>query len=288
MLKLTLTTLLLTFCCLTTHAETSVWKVNHGEEVIYIGGTVHLLRNSDFPLPAEFDIAYRNSSRIFFETDIAALSAPSTQEKMFVSMIAKPGHTIDKLISPDTMEKLTSAASKRGMDFNTLIRFKAGMIVTMLQISELMRLGVTLEGVDTHFNARAIQDHMPAGELETLEVQISFLSRMGEGKEEEFIRLSLRDLDKIELMYDKLILAWRNGDRKQLDTLLINEMKRDFPEVYEQLLVQRNNNWLPKIKNMFKEPGTEYVLVGVGHLVGPDGILQHLEKQGYNVTHVSE
>jgi uncharacterized protein YbaP (TraB family) len=52
--------------------------------------------------------------------------------------------------------------------------------------------------------------------------------------------------------------------------------------------VQRNNNWLPKIKNMLKEPGTEYILVGVGHLIGPDGILTRLEKDGYKVDQISK
>ena len=287
MIKFVLTSLALTFGCLTAQAETSVWKVSLEEESIYIGGTVHLLRDSDFPLPAEFYIAYRNSDRIFFETDIAALSEPATQGKVINSMMAETGHSIDKLLRAETMDKLSNAVSQRGLNFDSLMSFKASMIVTVLQMTELRRLGVTLEGVDSYFNERAVQDGMPVGELETVEEQLSFLSEMGEGKEEEFVRLSLRDLDKLKPMYEKLIAAWRNGDRKQLETLFISEMKQDFPEIYQQLLVQRNNNWLPKIKNMFKEPGTEYILVGAGHLIGPDGILQHLEKEGYSVTQVS-
>ncbi|WP_028865823.1 TraB/GumN family protein [Psychromonas aquimarina] len=286
MFKFVLKTLALTFCSLTVQAESSVWKVSLGEESIYIGGTVHLLRHSDFPLPPEFDIAYKNSDRIFFETDIAALSDPEAQGKLLKSMTAAPGSRIDKLLSPETMEKLSDAVSQRGMNVNSLMSFKASMIVTVLQMTELKRLGVNIEGVDAYFHERAVADGMPVGELETLEQQLSFLSKMGEGKEEEFVRSSLHDLDELKSMYEGVVSAWRNGDRKQLEALFISEMKQDFPEVYEQLLVQRNNNWLPKIKSMFKEPGTEYILVGAGHLIGPDGILQRLEKEGYKVTQV--
>jgi uncharacterized protein YbaP (TraB family) len=288
MIKFVLATLAITFFSLTVQAKTSIWKVSLGGDKIYIGGTVHLLRDSDFPLPPEFDVAYKNSERIFFETDINALSTPAAQEKLLKSMTAEPGHRIDKLLSADTMKKLTDEVSKRGMDVNSLMPFKANMIVTVLLMSELRRLDVTLEGVDAYFNERAVKDGMPIGELETIELQLSFLSKIGEGKEEEFVRSSLHDLGKLKSMYEKLILAWRNGDRKQLESLVISEMKQDFPEVYEQLLVKRNNNWLPKITNMLKEPGTEYILVGVGHLIGPDGILTRLEKEGYKVDQVGE
>jgi uncharacterized protein YbaP (TraB family) len=286
MLKHCLISVLLTAYSLTSQAETSVWKVSKGQETVYIGGTVHLLRSTDFPLPGEFDIAYHNSDRIFFETDMTALSDPSTQQKLAIAMIAEPGHTVDKLLTPETLEQLADAAAKRGLDLNALMPFKASMIMMILEVSELQRMGLTVEGVDAYFNERAIQDAMPTDELETLAVQLEFLSRMGEGNEEEFVQLSLRDLDKLEGLYDEIILAWRNGDRKQLGALFISDMKQDFPEVYGQLLAQRNSNWLPIIHNMFEEPGTEYVLVGAAHLIGPDGLLQRLEKQGYEVAQV--
>jgi uncharacterized protein YbaP (TraB family) len=287
MLKYCLIGVLLTAYSLAAQAETSVWKVSKGGEAIYIGGTIHLLRNTDFPLPGEFDLAYNDSDRVFFETDMTALLDPSTQQKLAIAMTAEPGHTVDKLLTPQTMERLADAAAKRGLDLNALMPFKASMIMMMLEVLELQRMGLTVEGVDVYFNERATQDGVPTEELETLEVQISFLSNMGEGNEEEFVKLSLRDLDNLEGLYNKILQAWRTGDRKQLDALFISDVKQDFPEVYEQLLVQRNSNWLPIIHNMFEEPGTEYVLVGTAHLIGPDGLLQRLEKKGYDVAQVT-
>ena len=38
-------------------AETSVWKVSKGSDYLYVAGTVHLLPESAFPLPAEFAAA---------------------------------------------------------------------------------------------------------------------------------------------------------------------------------------------------------------------------------------
>jgi uncharacterized protein YbaP (TraB family) len=60
-------------------------------------------------------------------------------------------------------------------------------------------------------------------------------------------------------------------------------MKRDYPQLYKALLVDRNKKWLPKVEAYFKTEKREFVLVGVGHLVGADGVLAALEKKGYRV-----
>ena len=288
MIKFILTILTLSLCSFSVQAETSVWKVSLGESVVYFAGTVHLLRDSDFPLPPEFDVAYSNSDRLVFETDIGALSTPVGQEKLFKSMTAASGQRVDQLLSAETMKKLSDEIAVRGMDINSLMQFKASLIIMILQMTDLNRLGVTLEGVDSYYNKLAIKDKKLVVGLETLDEQFSFLSAMGEGKEEQFVHSSLNDLDKQMTTYEKLIVAWRNGDRQKLDGLIVSEMKADYPEVYEQLLVQRNNNWFPKIKALFEEPGTEYILVGAGHLVGEQGILSRLENEGYKVTQLDK
>ena len=53
-------------------ADSSVWKVQSDDSVLYIGGTCHVLRESDFPLPEEFQKAYEASATLVFETDIKA------------------------------------------------------------------------------------------------------------------------------------------------------------------------------------------------------------------------
>ena len=63
-------------------ADAPVWRVTDGESTVYLGGTVHLLRPSDYPLPEEFDQAYEGSSELFFETDISSMNDLSVQAQM--------------------------------------------------------------------------------------------------------------------------------------------------------------------------------------------------------------
>ena len=54
----------------TVYAQSSVWKVSKGEKQLYIGGTIHMLSQSDYPLPTEFEEAYDRSKIVVFETNL--------------------------------------------------------------------------------------------------------------------------------------------------------------------------------------------------------------------------
>ncbi len=60
-------------------------------------------------------------------------------------------------------------------------------------------------------------------------------------------------------------------------------MMEDYPQVYRSLLVERNNNWLPKIERLISQPEQKFILVGALHLVGEDGLLKQLKNKGYQV-----
>jgi hypothetical protein len=51
MKKILLGMALVLLICTPSWAESSVWKIQKDNSVMYLGGTFHLLRPSDFPLP---------------------------------------------------------------------------------------------------------------------------------------------------------------------------------------------------------------------------------------------
>ena len=67
--------------CLGTEAQAAsacVWKVTRPDgKTAYLGGSVHALRESDYPLPAAYLRAFDASSRIAFEVDARALKESS-------------------------------------------------------------------------------------------------------------------------------------------------------------------------------------------------------------------
>ena len=266
-----------------TLADTSVWEVTSGNNTVYLGGTVHLLRPSDYPLPPEFDEAYANSSQIYFETDISSMSDMSVQAQMLQQLTYSDERTLKSVLSEEAYTALSVHTARLGLPMMMMEKFKPGMIISTLQVLDFQRMGFTPQGVDMHFNSRAVADGKFIGQFETIQEQIGFLAAMGEGNESEFILLSLQDLEDTDTLISKMVDAWRTGDTDALSELFVEEMREEAPELYESLLLQRNRNWLPDIETMLTTQATEFVLVGAAHLVGPEGLVEMLADKGYTV-----
>jgi uncharacterized protein YbaP (TraB family) len=265
-------------------ADAPVWRATDGESTVYLGGTVHLLRPEDYPLPEEFDQAYEGSSELFFETDISSMNDPSVQAEMLQQLTYSDGRTLKDVLGTEAYAALETYTAGVGMPLMMLEQFKPGMIVSTLQVLEFQRMGFTPQGVDAFFNTQALTDGKTVGALETLDEQISFLAAMGEGNESEFIMMSLEDLDSTANLMGEMIGAWRAGDSEALRTLFVDDMLERAPVVYDSLLRQRNLRWIPQIEAMFDDPEIEFVLVGTAHLVGVDGIVELLRARGYAVS----
>mgnify|MGYP000052715766 CR=1 FL=1 len=262
-------------------ADTSVWRVSNGEATLYLAGTVHLLRESDYPLPPEYDQAYREADALVFEVDLDAMEDLSIQARLLAEMTYNDGRTLREVLNQEAYQALEAYASEVGMPMALMQTFKPGMIVATMQIFEFQKMGFTPEGVDAHFNVRANEDGKPVLGLETLEEQIAFLASMGEGNESEFMLSSLRDLEGIEESMEGMISAWRSGDTELLESMFVTEMREQAPQVYETLLRSRNLNWVPPLIEMLGDEDIEFVLVGAAHLVGEDGLLTLLGQEGY-------
>lgn len=264
-------------------AQSSVWVATKDSQNVYLGGTVHLLRPSDFPLPAPFETAYDAAAQLYFETDIAGLSDMSVQVRLMQELTYKGDQSLRTVLDDSTYQALSDHLATIGIQMQMFEKFKPGLLVSTLQVFEFQKLGFTPQGVDAYFNTRAIGDGKALGELEPIDAQIGYIGQMGVGNESEFIRLSLEDLDELDESMTQMLGAWRSGDDELLDTLFVRDMKEGYPELYDSLLVQRNLNWMPIIESMFNDADTEFVLVGAAHLVGEDGLLNLLRNKGYAI-----
>jgi uncharacterized protein YbaP (TraB family) len=84
---------------------------------------------------------------------------------------------------------------------------------------------------------------------------------------------------------DDIVKAWRRGDVDALARML-RESFRDFPSLGSRLIGVRNRNWLPKIENYLRSGHTYFVVVGAGHMGGPDGLLAMLRARGYKTEQI--
>ena len=266
-------------------AESSVWKVSKGEQSLYIGGTCHVLRAADYPLPAEFDLAYAAADTLVFEIDPAAAQEPAFAMQLLAKASYTDGRSLKSVLSEEAYQALAAQGAKSGLPIEVLNGIKPGMVMMMLMMQELTKAGVSQEGVDMHYHALGLKDNKPVKSLETPDFQIELITTLGEGMENELVLYGLKDLSHMKELFQELIAAWRAGNLAQIESLFLSDM-RDYPELYAKMLADRNQRWIPQIEAYLKSPEIEFVLVGVAHAAGDDGILHLLEAQGYTIDQV--
>jgi uncharacterized protein len=265
------------------YAETSLWRVSKGNNQIYIGGTVHLLGKSDYPLPDEFEQAFREIDLLVLEADLDALSKPKVQAQLVRRLTYSNGATLKDEVKPKTFKALERYCKANNLTITAMQKMKPAMVVLTLTIVELKRLGLADAGVDQFFLEKAKSKGKKITGLETAETQINTLENMGKGHENELILSTLKELKKTPEFMGEMKKAWRIGNLADLEKIGIKTMRTEFPELNKILLTNRNNAWLPKIKAMLGTPERELILVGALHLAGEEGVLAQLKKQGFVV-----
>ena len=95
-----------------------------GAHKVYIGGTIHVLSQSDYPLPAEFDRAYSQSDQLVFETSISEVNSPEFQMKMMQRMTLTNGQQLRDVISPEAYTALGAYCISRGIPLANMAQFK--------------------------------------------------------------------------------------------------------------------------------------------------------------------
>ncbi|WP_347329954.1 TraB/GumN family protein [Marinimicrobium locisalis] len=265
------------------NAATTLFEVSKGEQRILLGGTIHLLHPSEFSdLPAEFDAAYEEADELYLEADMTKLQDPAFGQKMMQMMLYPPGKTLSSELSPEVWEALSTYSEKNEFPIQQYMGFDPALVSLMMTVAIAQKKGIQ-EGLDAHYFTKAKADNKPTGELESPEDVLGYMEAMTGHDGDKLIRATLRDLRKFDEMMETIVAAWKGGDMKALYRDLGKPMKAEAPEMYQTLMVERNEDWLPVIKGLFEDEDLELVLVGSLHLAGEHSLLKQLEEAGYQV-----
>ncbi|WP_282146380.1 TraB/GumN family protein [Alteromonas stellipolaris] len=281
--------LLLTSCVvgLTTPAfSASVFKVSNGENTLYIGGTLHLLSESDYPLPDAYNTAYQQSETLVFETDLDALETQEFAQSMMKQLTYSQGNSLANDLSEETLANLSAHMEARGLSLSNFMMYKPAFLSITLSMIELQIMGLTSEGVDKHFFNRGKNDNKTILWLESPEQQLSFIQKMGNGDEDAFIQYTLEDVETLPQVLPKMKSSWKAGDIDKMYEESMADFKSEYPDIFDTLLSSRNKAWMQFLVEALATKTTEFVLVGALHLPGELGVLNMLEQQGFDVEKV--
>jgi len=98
----------------------------------------------------------------------------------------------------------------------------------------------------------------------------------------------LDDLSHMKKDLDEMHELWRKADDKSLFDKMAGELQKKYPKLYQNINVDRNKAWLPKLDALLKDNDQDDILVVVGsmHLLGKDGVVNMLKEKGYKVERI--
>jgi len=269
-------------------AETSVWKVKGPKATVYLAGSCHVLRQSDYPLPAAFEQAYARVRRVVFEAPLGEMEKPEYVQKLMMVAIYMDGTTLKDHLSPAVYARAEQFCSKRGYPFVQYQMFRPWMLSMTLTLNELQRIGVGAEhGVDQYFYLRAVNDGKSVDALETVDEQIGFMSKLDGGMGNDQVNETIDDLSLLENRITDILQAWRKGDDGGIEAFSLQELKK-YPHLYSTLILDRNKKWLKKIETLIRGGSDTLVIVGVAHLAGKDSVVDLLRQRGYKILKLQD
>jgi hypothetical protein len=264
-------------------SKSCLWVVETTSNKVFLMGSLHVLKSSAYPLAAEIDRAYASSQRLVFETNLGAMMEPAIQAKMMELGVYPEGQDLFQNISGTTRKNLEKKLQDLGLPSAYFSRFKPWFLAITLTTLELQRLGFNpLYGIDLHFYTKARADEKELAYLESVEYQLNLLGKMNAQDQKSFLAQTLKDLDISAQLADDMMTAWQHGEADDLYELLFESFE-DHPGIEDRLLTRRNKDWLPQIEKMLKTPKITMVIVGAGHLIGPEGLVELLKQKGYKV-----
>ena len=260
-----------------------MWRISDGGHMLYLVGSVHVLRKQDYPLPVELESAYAASDGLVEEIDLGQFDPQSAQVEMMERGSYPAGQSLKTTLPPKLYADVEAEAKRRGVDMGLLDGMRPWMAGIALADSQLVRAGYDSSlGVDVHFSNEAHAGGKPVQGLEEADFQLGLLADLPEAAQEALLRQSLQDAKGFDADMQKMLDAWHTGDAAALEKMLKQDFA-DYPEIYQPVMVQRNRAWYPKLTQLLKSGKQYFVVVGALHLVGPDGLLAQFRKAGYKI-----
>lgn len=288
-MKQLLPLLILSLCCACARADAPkplLWKVSDADNSVYLLGSFHLLKGSDYPLAASTDAAFADAEKLVFEVPPAELEDPTLPTRFFKAGLRGDGVTLQASLPPKTWRKLEAYGPANGLPVASLQTLEPWLVSLLVSSIEMKKQGLDKDlGLDKHFSAMAIKSGKPTQGLETSDEQIALFDGMSPAEQLALLQDTLDELDNSAKRIEELHALWRAGDSQKLFDKTGSEMKTKYPSLYARVNTDRNRAWLPQVQKLLDAHKSDDILIVVGslHLLGSDGLVAMLKAKGYTV-----
>lgn len=246
----------------------------------YIYGTIHIICKDDFVMNEATKQKFSETQQVYLELD---MDDPKMMPEMMKSMYMTDGSTIKNLLSEADYQKVNQF-------FKDSLKTNIGMmdkmkpfVLSSMTIPKL--ISCPSQSYEETFVKMAKAENKELLGLETVEDQFGAIDKMGMKKQANMMLVKMiENWNEGKQTLKQMITDYKNQD---VEALLddMSKSKSSDANFQEDLLVTRNQNWIPKIQKITKEKPT-FFAVGAGHLGGKKGVIALLRNEGFTVKAV--
>src|SRR5277367_6319786 len=137
----------------------SLWELHGKHNTVYILGSIHVLRPSDYPLsPAVLD-AYSSAKALFMEVNLQEIDSQQMQSELLASALLPAGKTLPEILGKQRYDRAGALARDVGVELSTFDQFAPWFAAEAISVMQLTQLGFDPQsGVEMYFLERARAD----------------------------------------------------------------------------------------------------------------------------------
>ncbi|MEM9207858.1 MAG: TraB/GumN family protein [Pseudomonadota bacterium] len=257
-----------------------LWQIDGDSNRVYLLGSVHLLREEDYPLPSRIDAVYDDAEKIIMELDLDDLDEARAQALVTELGSIANGASLADLLGEDAFSQASALAAEINIPLQMLATVEPWLAAITIEQLMLQRIGFNpAYGIESYFVSKATGDGKDIAGLEDIADQLGLLDALSAEAQSSLLLQTLSEAGDIAATMDSLIQAWRRGDVSYLEANILADMQA-FPELYEAIVVGRNRNWVDSIEALLDDEDDYLIVVGALHLVGEDSVPAMLSERG--------
>ncbi len=262
--------------------NTLLWKIsgNDLEQPSYLYGTYHLLCPDDLQFSETVKNAVNQSSQVVLELDF---DDPGIMQELQKGMFLDGGKTAKDYLDEDQFALVSDFfTNEMNMPFKRLSAVKPFFLSSM---TVAYYLDCQPASPEMQFANLAGEQKKEVIGLETVEEQIGFIDGIPLEDAAKMLVMGIEDRDEMDAMTDEMVATYLRGDINKIQAIIDDYMADDYSDINHELIVSRNEAWIPKIVEIIGETPS-FIAFGAGHLPGEKGVIELLRKEGYTVDPV--
>jgi len=270
-----------------------LWKIHRdGAEPSYLFGTMHLSDERIVKLPKRAEEAFDAADTVIIETtDVLDQSIVMREFASRADLMMFPaGESLTDHLTDAQQEELSSWLEERGVPFQSIIKMKPWMILSMASqpSCEVSRQAKGAKILDIVLAERAkAADKYIAG-LESLAEQFEALNAFSTDVQLRALLSTAALGDKMDDIMETLTSLYVAGETGMFTPAVLQLVPHDpvelddYTQFEERVVIMRNHVMAERAEDYLNE-GRAFIAVGALHLPGPEGLIELLRKAGWTV-----